>query len=390
MAWSFAYRPRGTDPLTGKRYPNRTVTIGNPASHAPETARTEANRLKGMTAAGADPAVARKEKAEAERRERAVTMGRLVDDYAIAFAKRPKRRGSGLPSAAYVAEDVAQLRMALRDMKIESRPARHLTTADVRRLIDNKTEAQNVRARFAALTKYLDWLVDEGHIDTNPCVTVGRARRPRAPQARATYLRPNDLARLWNAAGDMPEPVWRDLTRFLIAVPCRRTEAAEMRWEHIDLDKGEWCQPGHMTKNGDPHRLFLHSLALDVLRARRAAAKSDGLVFPAPRSGEAVDSFTRLKTRLEKMTGLAGWTFHDFRRSFASALGEAGVSETVADAILNHRQAATRGGVLGVYQRSVRWPEQVRAMEHWERLLSAAIEGREAGATVIPMIARAG
>jgi integrase len=375
MAWSFAYRPRGTDPLTGKRYPNRAVTIGNPASHAVETARTEANRLKGMTAAGADPAVARKEKAAAERRERAVTLGRLVDSYAVAFARRPKRRGTGLPSSDYVGEDIAQLRMALRDMEIEDRPARHLTTADVRKLIDNKTAAKNVRGRFAALSKFLDWCQEEGHIDANPCVLVGRSRRPRAPQARAHYLRPDDLARLWTAAGDMPEPVWRDLIRFLIAMPCRRTEAAEMRWEHVDLGKAEWCQPGHMTKNGDPHRLFLHPLALEVLRARHEATKGAGLVFPAPRSGGTIDSFTRLKTRLGKATGLTTWTFHDFRRSFATALGEAGISETVADAVLNHRQAATRGGVLGVYQRAVRWPEQVRAMEGWARLLSAAIKG---------------
>jgi hypothetical protein len=65
---------------------------------------------------------------------------------------------------------------------------------------------------------------------------------------------------------------------------------------------------------------------------------------------------------------------HDLRRSFATALGEAGVTETIADAILNHKQSATRGGVLGVYQRSARWPEQVAAMQRWGRLLAAAIE----------------
>ena len=64
--------------------------------------------------------------------------------------------------------------------------------------------------------------------------------------------------------------------------------------------------------------------------------------------------------------------------------------EAVADAMLNHRQSATRGGVMGTYQRSVRWPEQVKAMELWGRLLSAAIEGREADAKVVPMTARAG
>ena len=32
MTWSYAYRPRGTDALTGRRWPNRTVTLGNPAT----------------------------------------------------------------------------------------------------------------------------------------------------------------------------------------------------------------------------------------------------------------------------------------------------------------------------------------------------------------------
>ena len=55
MTWTFAYRPRGLDPLTGRRPANRTVTIGNPATHSPEAARTEANTIKGRAAAGADP-----------------------------------------------------------------------------------------------------------------------------------------------------------------------------------------------------------------------------------------------------------------------------------------------------------------------------------------------
>jgi integrase len=87
---------------------------------------------------------------------------------------------------------------------------------------------------------------------------------------------------------------------------------------------------------------------------------------------------------------MTGWVWHDFRRSFATALAESGVSETVADAVLNHRQSATRGGVLGVYQRASRWPEQVAAMKAWWRLLDAALHPDDAGSKVVPLIARAG
>jgi len=76
-----------------------------------------------------------------------------------------------------------------------------------------------------------------------------------------------------------------------------------------------------------------------------------------------IDTLRDMKRMLTEATGVTGWPWHDLRRSFATALGEAAMAEAVVGAVLNHRQAATRGGVLGVYQRASRWPEQVRVME---------------------------
>ena len=82
MTWTYAYRPRGTDPMTGRRWPNRTVTLGNPATLSPEDARTEANRIKGQAASGADPAAEKKVRAAEQQRKRAATLARLLDEYA--------------------------------------------------------------------------------------------------------------------------------------------------------------------------------------------------------------------------------------------------------------------------------------------------------------------
>lgn len=394
MAWIYSYRPRGADPLTKRRWPNRTMTLGSPASKSIDEARTEANRLKGEAKAGADPLAEKKARAAAERRQRAATLGRLADEYEQILPKRPKLRGTGLPTASYVADEVAQLRLALDGM--ENEPAAKLTVQDVRKVITQAEGSAAPRARFGALARFLDWCLESGHIATNPCAGIPRSRRPKAPAARAHYLTPADLARLWRAAERLREPVWRDLARFLIAVPCRRGEAARLDWSHLDVAGAEWRQPLHLTKNRDPHRLHLHPAALNVLRARigTVAQPRSGLVFPAPVSAGPIDTFSDIKRDLTAATKpkdgdasdtLAGWSWHDFRRSFATALGEAGIPESVADAVLNHRQSATRGGVLGVYQRASRWPEQVKAMELWGRILSAAIEGKDAVAEVVPM-----
>jgi hypothetical protein len=111
-----------------------------------------------------------------------------------------------------------------------------------------------------------------------------------------------------------------------------------------------------------------------------------GLVFPAPVSGRAIDTFTDIRTELETISVVAGWTWHDFRRSFAFTVGEAGIPEAIADAVLNHRQAATRGDLFGADQRSSRWPEQVKAMEVGGQLLQSALQGNENGTSVAPSV----
>jgi integrase len=295
-------------------------------------------------------------------------------------------RGGGLPSPRYDAEELSQLRQAVAGR--EATAVADFSVSDVRSAIQAVSErVASPRSRFGALSRFLDWCLDGGHIDANPCAQLARASRPKAPQPRSHCLDPSELGQLWRAAEQLSEPVWRDLARFLIAVPCRRNEAARLEWSHISLQAAAWRQPGQLTKNREPHRLHLHELAIDVLRARRAVTDG-GLVFPAPISGDVVKTFNDMKLALGRTTGLRGWTWHDMRRSFATALGEAGVVEAVADAVLNHRQSATRGGVLGVYQRASRWKEQVEAMELWGRLLAEAIDEQPAGSDVELLVTR--
>lgn len=375
MTWTYSYRPRGTDLTTGRRPANRTFTLGNPASLTPDDARLAANRVKGATATGGDPAAERKAKAQTERRKRALTITKLVDAYAEALPRRPKLRGTGLPSPAHVAEELAQVRAAVAAMQAGDTPVADIAAANVREMLAKVADKPaTARMRFGALSRFFDWCQDEDHLPANPCAMVARARRPKAIKARAHFLTLAELARLWKAA-DKLTAVYRDLARFLIAVPCRRGEAANVDWSHLDMSGAVWSMPGALTKNGDAHRVHLHDLALAILRDRHAAAGKPrtGHVFPAPRSGEAIDTFSSIKADLDDAAELTGWRWHDMRRSFASTLGEAGIAEPVADAVLNHRQAATRGGVLGVYQRSSRWPEQVEAMKAWGVALSAAL-----------------
>ena len=140
-------------------------------------------------------------------------------------------------------------------------------------------------------------------------------------------------------------------------------------------EAAEWRHPGRLTKNREDHRPYLHALALTVPKRPwiNAGKPRVGLVFPSPGAGKPLLTFSDIKEEIDAAAELTGWRWHDLRRSFATALAEAGTPEAAADAILNHKQSATRGGVLGVYQRASRWPEQVKAMQAWGTLLGSAI-----------------
>jgi integrase len=379
MSWVYSYKPRGVDSSTGRRFATKSLTIGNPETHSPDHARTAANEFKGRAKAGFDPAADRKAGIEEAADRRGRTVERLVTEYARVLPSRRRLRGPGLLSSSFAKEEISHLRAAAVATGAGRKPIKDVEVADIRRLLRADPDHPNAaRHRFAAIRRFFDWCHDEGMLSTNPCAGIAKARRPRTPASRAHCLSMPELAALWRAAEALPA-VHRDFVRMLIAIPCRRGEAATLDWGHVDLASATWSQPGHLTKNRESHRLHLHPLALEILRLRREAAgkPASGLVFPAPRSSKAITTFSAIRGALrEAAPELVGWRLHDMRRSFATALGEAGVSETIADAILNHRQAATRAGVLGVYQRSTRWPEQVAAMQHWGRVLGAALDGR--------------
>lgn len=378
MAWRFEYKPRGIDAHTGKRFPSKSIVLGNPASLSPDAARDVANKHKGEAKSGGDPAEKKKAKLAEEARKRAGTLKRLLELYADALPARPKMRGGqGVLSAKAVSEEVMHTKAAVIAMGALDLPAGAIGGADIKRMLDAQVgKAATARHRYGALSRFYDWAMDEGYVGTNPCAQVAKARRPRPPASRSTHHKLSQLGQLWFAiqTAEGLQQVHRDLLHFLIAVPCRRGEATRMRWEDIDLAGSTWALSGTQTKNGDPHTFYLHALALDILirRYEEMGQPKAGLVFPAPRSGKTIDTFGKVKKSVDAaLTVKLEWRVHDHRRSFVTALAEAGVHEAVLDAILNHRQSATRGGVLGVYQRAQRWPDQVQAMQTWCNLLSA-------------------
>ncbi|WP_439596702.1 tyrosine-type recombinase/integrase [Falsiroseomonas sp.] len=369
--WLFKYRA-----LDGRQHWHR---IGTFPAMTVEEARKQARALRTAVDKGKDPSKEREAERKAARAARAAAVEKLAESYAKALPGRPSLRGSGAISPGHAAAEEAAVRNAIARMKLEGRPVAEITPADLLGLLHlEAARPATARLLFGAFGRFMEWCRDAGHLAINPCDAIPRARRPKPPPARRRVVALPDLTRLWIASEVLPAPLG-ELARLLIALPVRRGEGARLAWEDVDLKAGVWTLPGAITKNGDQHRLALHPLARALLRARHEALgkPASGLAFPSPRVGNEVTAWTGMKAEMGEAAGFRAWTWHDFRRSFASLMAERGVAEPVADAVLNHRQSGTRGGVLGVYQHAQRWPEQKAAVEKWGAALAEAIAAAE-------------
>lgn len=138
--------------------------------------------------------------------------------------------------------------------------------------------------------------------------------------------------RLLEAAGEYGG-VLQSIIRFALETAMRRGEIAAMRWAHLDGSGKILDVPD--TKNGQPRRVPLSSVAVDILRRmpRRIDAKGlRGSVW-----GMRADSITQAFDRSCKRAGIEDLRFHDLRHEATSRLFEKGFNPMEVSTITGHK-----------------------------------------------------
>ncbi len=252
------------------------------------------------------------------------------------------------------------------------------------------------RALFAALSVFFRWLHKKRRkITANPCANLDR---PTGPAKRERKLDAAEMTWFWKActaidaaAGNPPFGV---IFKALLLSGCRLREVAGLRrdelktWRDDNAEDDEdvelpvefpaWDIPGSRTKNHLPHLVPL-SPTMQKLIADTIAAIPDNqaLLFAGP-GGTMPSGWSRAKTRLDKSMleigrqergenfQIPAWRLHDLRRSFASRLGEMGVSTDTIELLLNHI-SGERSGVSGTYNQSQKLADRRKALQRWDQ-----------------------
>jgi len=336
--WIIQYRDNGGT--------TRRLTIGNAAVLEADEARAEAKLKLADVTRGGDPAKARREA------RKAVKFGDLIEPY-LAFASARQRPSTHQATKRNLETYARSLHStAMRDV-------RRTDVSEVHEKITGKSGPVQGNRVLTSMSGFFAWAIGKGHRDDNPASYVPK----NAEVKRERQLSDDEIRTIWTGTSSGSD--YDRIIRFLLLTGARRSEVGSMRWE--ELSGNLWTVPESRMKNGEPNEVPLTSAALTCLPV---AVESRPFVFGKTK-GAGYSGWSRSKERLDRRLGLEPWGLHDFRRTMATRLHDAGVAPHIVEALLAH--VGHKAGVAGTYNLA-QYREQKRgALQLWSNMVQAIV-----------------
>ena len=337
---SFVYKYRTPEGI------QRRVTIGQDGAWTPDQARRHAEDLRQIVRSGGDPLGTK------QALRKSATVGDLLDAYLASqdFADKAPSTQSidrgrierhlrplfGKRHAHLVVQhDIKVALAAIRDGK---------TAADIRTRARGRARvrggAGTARMSIDLLRVVFNW----AKVKPNPCEGV----KTGTSGTRETILADAaDYARLFKTLDQMEmerriRAPAADAIRLIALTGCRRGEAANLRWQHVDLRQGRITLPptAHKTgkKTGKPRIIALPAAAQAII----AKQPTDGEFVFTPAKGDGALALSqawrkvRVEAQLPPDIGL-----HGLRHCVASHLAMGGAGSAEIMQAMGHRQLST-------------------------------------------------
>lgn len=341
------------------------VTLGGYPDLTPELAIKAAERLAGKIASGENP--------QAEQRNRDAKRLTLNDALELMLKVRGLKPGTEVTYRNLVKGPLnGWANKPLVTISPEMIAERHAKLSRDSGGAYANSAMRTLRSiwNFAA-TQYED-AKGQSLLPPNPVSRLSKAKAWVRVSRRKTYIEQHQLVDWFSAVQALRAEPWGSSSRavgdyliLLVLSGLRRTEAASLRWQDIDL-KAKLLRLQN-TKNHDEHVLPLSDYLFELLDERRHAAKEaeeQGIaaasiyVFPAD---NAQGYLSEPRAYVDKVKHDSGVRFmlHDLRRTFSTVAESLDLSHYALKRLLNHRMAGdVTAGYIGSNVERLRGPMQ--------------------------------
>ena len=364
-SWNCNYRRRGVD-LNGKRHPQRTLKLGDLSALTPNAARLKMEEIKAEVRNGGDPAkrieIEKRKSREQEFKDRSLSV--WLEEY------RHNVLGT---ETKYKNTEFQHARLALQELNVFKSTASVLTVPVLRKLeAIHREKPATGRQRFGSLSRFIDFLVSEDVLPSNPAKNVPRWQRPKMPPPREVVYNLNELRQLWSPQCDIRED-YLNFVRFMMLMPLRAGEAANLTNNNVFVDEKELRFSSQETKNDQYFVLPLTDLCLKLIDADNIKNKNK-IFHLSSRENEPMKAWSYFNKKVREASDVAHFNLHNFRRTFSSLISEhSDFSESLVDSLLNHKRSQTRQGVLRHYQHAKNIKQRREVMDWWNNFLEEEV-----------------
>ena len=338
-SWSLQYRFHGS---------MKKLTLGSWPAVSCKRARRLADEARYLIARGIDPQV-EKQKAKAKK----LKMAEVWQTYDQMHISRNLKNKTAKDYRCNARNDILP---SLGKLNIDEIEKAHIV-----RLVDTIAERAPVLAnRTLGLTShFLKWCVGRGYLETNPALGIPKALKE-TPRERVLSL--SEMRQIYQATEHISQGN-RLFVRLLMLTGQREAVIAQLTLQEFKGDILEIA--GVRNKSGSRILVPLSEIAQEQIR--ELGCKNGPYIVSTTEGAKPVSGFSKLKKKIDVISGISSWRFHDFRRGISTHLEDQGVDRFYVERILNHKDRS----VTGIYAKSEHQKRKSNILEQWSKVLTS-------------------
>jgi len=345
------------------RYPSHPKnptrrSLGDVGKISLNQAREKARAWLDLVEKGIDPKVEEARQKAAQQRKQITTFAAVADEFL-------ERHASGLKKAAE-AKRIIEGEFVKR---WGGRPVTDIMPEDVapviRAIVKRGAKYQAFNA-LGYIRTLFNWAIGNPEFGIKASPVAGL--KPRSligeKKARDRVLSDAELRAVWNAAVKLDYP-YGPVFQLLILTGQREREIAEI--SRAEIDGALLTIPATRMKGGAAHEVPLPAKAIKIIES--LPEFTGNYLFSTTRGSKPINSFSKAKARIDKLSGVSGWVIHDIRRTVRTRFSALPVEDIVRELTIAHSQK----GLHKTYDRHSYRAEKRKLLELWEEKLTAVV-----------------
>lgn len=244
---------------------------------------------------------------------------------------------------------------------------------EILRPIEADGKHETVRRLCQRINAILDYSVNLGLIDANPCSAIREEFQKPTKKSMPT-ITPDELSLLMTdiAAGRLDHTI-RSQIEWNLHTLVRPGESAGTRWDDIDLENKIWIIPSDKMSKNRPHRVPLTPQTIALLERMKPISGHQPYVFPSYRNPHIHISNRSTNTALKQL-GYGGRLVAQGLRSLGcNILLNQGFASHVIEAALAH---INESKIHFAFNRSDYFEQRVTMMSWWSNHIEQASQGK--------------